>query len=291
MRLSDEQIRAFNDEGVLVVPGVLTPEDIAPLKAEYDAWIDGHARRLAATGKIANLHEDAPFDRRLALLYAQSPQITHGMDVMEARGEETFNVMRHPALLDAVEGLVGPEITCNPIQHIRAKPPAAVSDTGAGFYNVPWHQDAGVITEDADASNIVTCWLALVDATVENGCMEVLPGAHRLGFLPHVAGPTIREDAVPDIAPRPVPVKQGGVVFMHRHMPHRSTPNFTDRVRWSLDLRYQPTGVPTGRTAHPDFIARSAARPETALTDYAEWVAMWEDALAHPRGIAAHRVV
>jgi ectoine hydroxylase-related dioxygenase (phytanoyl-CoA dioxygenase family) len=289
MRLTDEQKRAFEDEGVLVVEGVLTPEDLAPLKAEYTEWIDRHARQLAATGRIANLHEDAAFEKRLALLYAQSPQITHGMDVAEVRGPASFELMRHPALLDTVEGLVGPEITCNPIQHIRAKPPAAVAGSGAGFYNVPWHQDAGVITEDADSSNIVTCWLALVDATVENGCMEVLPGAHRLGFLPHMAGPSIIPEAVPDLEPRPVPVKQGGVVFMHRHTPHRSTPNLSDHVRWSLDLRYQPTGAPTGRSAHPDFIARSQKAPSSVLTDAEAWSALWQDAFDNPRGEAVHR--
>lgn len=290
MQLTEEQKQAFQDEGVLVVEGVVPVEDLEGLKAEYGAWVDRQARRLAATCRITDLHEDAPFEKRLGLLYAECPKITHGMDVMEVRGPETFGLMRHPAILDTVEGLVGPEITCNPIQHIRAKPPASASGTDAGFYNVPWHQDAAVLTEDADASNIVTCWLALVDATVENGCMEVLPGAHRLGFLPHAEGPTIHPEAVPDIAPRAVPVKAGGVVLMNRYTPHRSTPNFSDHVRWSLDLRYQPTGQPTGRTAHPAFVARSASDPDAALTDHAAWDALWRDHLEHPRGASIHRV-
>lgn len=291
MRLTEEQKQAFGTEGVLVVEGVVPVADLEPLKAEYGAWIDCHARRLAATCRITDMHEDAPFETRLGLLYAQCPKIAHGMDVMEVRGPETFRLMRNGGLLDAVEGLVGPEIACSPIQHIRAKPPAASSSTDAGFYNVPWHQDAAVLTEDADASNIVTCWLALVDATVENGCMEVLPGAFRGGFLPHTAGPTIVPEAVPDIAPRAVPVKAGGVVFMHRHTPHRSTPNFSDHVRWSLDLRYQPTGQPTGRTAHPAFVARSASHPDSVLTGHAAWDALWRDHLDHPRGQAVHRTI
>lgn len=291
MRLTEEQVRDFQDEGVLVVENLVPAEDLAGLKNEYSAWIDGHARRLAATCRITDLHEDAPFETRLGLLYAQCPRIVNGMDVMEVRGPETFALMRHPGLLDAVESLVGPEITCSPIQHIRAKPPASASGTDAGFYNVPWHQDAAVLTEDADASNIVTCWLALVDATVENGCMEVLPGAFRRGFLPHSEGPTILPETVPDIAPRAVPVKAGGVVFMHRHTPHRSTPNLSDHVRWSLDLRFQPTGQPTGRTAHPAFVARSASRPGSALADHAAWDALWRDHLENPRGESAHRTV
>ena len=103
-------------------------------------------------------------------------------------------------------------------------------------------------------------------------------------------GTTIRPDLLPEIEPQPVPVKKGGVVFMHRWTPHRSTPNFSDGVRWSIDLRYQKTGTPTGRPFHPEFIARSHAHPEQELTDYAEWSRRWVEALENSRGIQAHRV-
>src|SRR5262245_53705025 len=133
MALSDEQVRAFREEGVLIAEGVLTEEDLAPVIAEYEAWIDSRACALAAEGKITELHQDAPFERRSALLYAQSPEILDGLDIMHARGPAMFAFLRNERLLDAVETLIGPEITCNPIQHIRAKPPAASSGEGAGF--------------------------------------------------------------------------------------------------------------------------------------------------------------
>src|SRR5579871_5335191 len=183
MSLSEDQVRAFREEGVLVAEGVLTEADIAPVVLEYADWIDRRARLLQTEGKITDLCEQEPFERRAACLYAQSPEITRDMDIMFARGPATFAFLRNKRLLDAVEALIGPEITCNPIQHIRAKPPAALSSEGAGFYNVPWHQDAGVTWEEADNSDILTCWIALADATVENGCMEVLPGAWKRGYL------------------------------------------------------------------------------------------------------------
>jgi ectoine hydroxylase-related dioxygenase (phytanoyl-CoA dioxygenase family) len=188
-----------------------------------------------------------------------------------------------------VECLVGPEITCNPIQHIRAKPPSEASTSG--YYNVPWHQDSAVTWEEADASNIVTCWIALVDATVENGCMEVMPGVFRSGYLPHHSGEggtTVRPDALPDAAPVAVPVKRGGAVFMHRCTPHRSTPNLSDKVRWSIDLRYQPTGQPTGRPFYPDFAVRS--RTHEIVPDYNLWAQRWVDALESSKGARMHRV-
>ena len=292
MLLSKEQVYAFREEGVLVAEGVLTDADISPLIQEYSDWIDRRARVLQAEGKITDLCEQEPFERRAACLVTQSPEITRNMDIMFARGPAVFAFLHNERLLDAVEALIGPEITCNPIQHIRAKPPAAVSGEGAGFYNVPWHQDAGVTWEEADNSDIVTCWIALTDATVENGCMEVMPNVWKHGYREHQAegGTTIRPDLLPDTPPRAVPVGKGGIVFMHRYTPHRSTPNYSSGVRWSIDLRYQPTGQPTGRPFHPDFVARSRSNPESVLTDHAAWANWWAEALAASEGMKCHRV-
>ena len=291
MDLTMDQVAEFRSEGVLVAENVLTDADLAPVIAEYSAWIDARARQLAAEGKISETYRDAPFERRLGLLYAQNTEIATGLDIMFARGKATFDFLRNERLLDAVGSIIGPEITCNPIQHIRAKPPSNASGEGSGFYNVPWHQDSGVTWLEADDSDIVTCWLALVDATVENGCMEVMPGAFKLGHLEHQAegGTTIRPDLLPNVTPQPVPVGKGGIVFMHRHTPHRSTPNYTDGVRWSLDLRFQPTGQPTGRPFHPDFVARSARNPDSVLTNHGEWSKRWVEALETSKGVKAHR--
>ena len=102
--------------------------------------------------------------------------------------------MRNDNLLDLLESLLGPELTCNPIQHLRSKPPQAYeSREGPSFHNVPWHQDAGVMMPEAEGSNVITCWLPLADAMVEHGCMEVLPGIGETGYLRHraVGGTTI----------------------------------------------------------------------------------------------------
>lgn len=292
MGLSAEQVKELREEGVLVAEDVLKDADLEPLIQAYSRWIDARARTLHEEGKISELHADAPFDRRVALLYAQSRDILNGMDLMEARLPEAFEFMKNDNLLDAVESLIGPEITCSPIQHIRAKPPAEVTGEGAGFFNVPWHQDAGVTWEEAENSDIITCWIPLVDATVENGCMEVMPGAWKHRYLEHQAegGTTIRPDLLPDISPRPVPVRKRGVIFMHRHTPHRSTSNHSRGVRWSVDLRYQPAGTPTGRPFHPDFVARSRTIPADSLIDHAEWSRLWIEALANPPTRSAHRV-
>jgi phytanoyl-CoA hydroxylase len=289
MALTAQQVSFFNREGYLTAEHVVTDNDLAPVIAEYEAWIDTRANDLHSEGMLPDLHEGEPFDRRYALLAAQCSKMADGMDIMQARGRAMFAFLHNQRLLDAVECLVGPEITCNPIQHIRAKPPSAVETSG--YYNVPWHQDSAVTWEEADDSNIVTCWVAMVDATVENGCMEVIPYVFRQGYLEHHAGEggtTIRPEVLPDVQSRAVPVKKGGVVFMHRCTPHRSTPNLTDRVRWSIDLRYQPTGQPSGRPFYPDFPVRSAT--ENIQPDYDLWVQRWIAGLEAGKGQRMHRV-
>ena len=86
-------------------------------------------------------------------------------------------------------------------------------------------------------------------------------------------------DVVPTAGgdPVPVPVKRGGALFMHRLTQHASLKNVSDGIRWSFDLRYQPTGKPTGRPAFPHFIARSRAHPETELRDWRDWAGLWAD--------------
>jgi hypothetical protein len=59
---------------------------------------------------------------------------------------------------------------------------------------------------------------------------------------------------------------------------HRALPNLSDGLRWSMDLRYHPTGQATGRPAFPGFVARSGSNPEAELRDPQAWARSWERA-------------
>ena len=65
---------------------------------------------------------------------------------------------------------------------------------------------------------------------------------------------------------------------MHRLTCHGSLPNRSDRIRWSLDLRYNPTGQHTGRPVFPGFVARSRRNPDSELDDPAVWAGLWRQA-------------
>ncbi len=293
MKLSEEQIEQYRREGYLVVPGVLTDDDLAPVIAEIDEFVDRRAAELKEQGKITHRFEGEPFERRYAKLYSQSKEIGNGLDIFFMRGQAMFRFLHNPNLLDVVESLLGEELTCNPIQHLRAKVPQAVKGNVPDYFqNVPWHQDAAVTWEEADPTEIITFWIPLVDATVETGCMEVIPGAFKLGLLRHQAegGTSIVPEEMPAIEPIAVPCPKGGVVIMNKYTPHRGTPNVSDIVRWSIDLRYQRTGEPTGRPFHPDFVVRSRTNPAGVLTDHSQWCALWMEALESSKGKRLHRV-
>ena len=275
----------------MVAEQALGDSDLDPVIDEYCAYIDDRVRSLFAEGKITDLHEDEPFERRLACVCGQNNEIHDDLDIMKLRGRASFDFLRNEHLLDAVEGIVGPEITCSPIQHTRAKLPQGLSPGGREPHVVPWHQDAGVTWEEADPYFILTVWIPLVDATVENGCLEIIPGVHGAGLLRHEGkgGTHIAPEEMPPGEPMPLPVRKGDIIMMQKEIPHRSLPNLTDEVRWSIDLRYQKTGTPTGRPFHPDFIVRSRSNPGSVLQDYETWRDLWIEALEKSKGIPAHR--
>ncbi|MDP7281176.1 MAG: phytanoyl-CoA dioxygenase family protein [Candidatus Poribacteria bacterium] len=290
MALTSAQIDTYHQQGFVLAKGILAPVDTQPVIDELETFIDRRANELQAEEKIANLCAEAPFDQRYGLLLKQSSEIGQGMDIMQMRGPATFDFLRNSNLLDAVESLVGPEITCNPIQHVRAKPPSNFGHS-SWSHGVPWHQDAAVMMKEAEGSNVITCWLPLSLSTIERGSLQVLPGVSKLGYLTHQkeGGTMIVPDLMPETEPAHLECDRGDVVFISRYTPHCSLPNPSDYCRWSMDLRYQPTGQHTGRTAHPDFVVRSAAHPEEVLTDHQTWCDLWIDAFENPRGVATHR--
>lgn len=293
MRLSVEQIIQFQTEGYLVVENALTEGDLQPVIDELAAYVDRRAKELKAEGKIQDLCEDQPFEARFVSLYEQSRHIGKGLDIMELRGKAMFEFLKNDNLLDVVECLLGSELMCNPIQHVRAKVPMRKTNGESDYFqNVPWHQDAGVTLEEADPSEIITFWLPLIDATAETGCMEVMPGVFKRGLLQHISegGTTIAPDLLPQVPPQLVPCPKGGIVIMHKYTPHRGTSNVSDKVRWSVDLRYHKTGASSGRPHHPSFVARSKANPGAVLEDHQQWCELWEDALTHSKGEKSHRV-
>jgi len=298
--LSFTQRRQFEEEGFLIVENVLDLDrDIAPVMAEYAQVLDGIATILADSGAISSAYKEMPFVARLIQVCVESgrnfpqefdisfPQtgVHHGTPIHV--GPAVFGLLTNPHLLDLVEDLIGSEIYSNPVQHIRMKlPMRAVAKTAySGLVSrIPWHQDNGVILPEADHSNILTVWMPLNEATVQNGCLQVIPRSHRRDLYSHCPtekGVAIPEPLLPLERATPLPMCPGSVLLMTPRTVHGSLDNVTEHeVRMSFDLRYQPIGQPTGRPAFPGFVARSAMHPAAVLRSPAEWARLWYEARA-----------
>ena len=294
MKLSADRIAQFEAEGYLLLRGVLSDGDLDPIVAEYEEHIARRADELLVEGKVTTLYADELFNRRLVSICRNNNEIYKELDIMHFRGRASFEFLINDNLLDMIEALVGPEISCSPIQHTRAKLPSDIL-CGGDPHVVPWHQDAGVTWEEADPYFIFIVWLPLSPARLENGCLQIMPKAHESGLMRHYIkqglGTVITDEELHVGEQLTLPPDKSDILFMMKETPHRSLENDSDTVRWSMDLRYQRTGTPTGRPWRPDFVARSKANPESELRDYDEWCSRWVAALEENRGkvIKSHR--
>ena len=315
--LTQGQVDQFESEGYVVIDDVFEPKsDFAPLMADYSDILDSVADDLLSSGQISSYDPAALFQDRVMDVVRQSGTLDLGpFDIILTQknirddtpiylGKPAFNILRNPRLLDVLEPLIGPEIYSNPIQHIRLKVPQNLHNEqnhwnqGLGVSNTTsWHQDGGVATADSDDTKMITAWVAITDVKEENGCLAVVPGSHLEGLAGHCVntagsgtGLVIPDDLIQLDRMTPVPVSAGSVILFARNTMHRALPNVSDSVRWSLDLRYQPTGQPTGRKFFPGFVARSRRDPSLELHDHATWVQSWHDARSRfaDRGMPKH---
>ena len=173
--LTSDQLDFYRTEGYLLVEDVIDPSVFDRLITEIDAIVDTAAQEAHADGELSELHANLPFAKRLVHIHAQlaDPEPLLRQVNGKLKTEGMFAILTQPALLDIVESVIGPEILAHPQFNLRAKLPNQDATV------VPWHQDLGYLQPDAEETFMVNFWIPLVDATPENGCMEVIAGSHR----------------------------------------------------------------------------------------------------------------
>ena len=275
MKATNEQLDFFKEEGYVIVEGGLTDGDLEPLIQDHNVIVDEIARDLHQQGKLTKLYENEPFDRRLARLADDCPEVDGCPEFGVTRRRGTFEFLRNENLVDLIEAFIGPEITCNAVSHVRPKMPST---------DVVFHQDAVFTTQQAQGILQVTVWVPLVEATPENGCLQVQPRVHQQRMVYWSYGQDL-----PQTERITLPMKKGDVLLVHKLTPHGSGPNNTDAVRWSMDLRYQKTGEPSPRPEWPSLVARSRRDPGSE-TVYQDWRDQWAAALEQrPKHISYER--
>ena len=264
MKVTSDHLSFFKEEGYVIVEDGLSDDDLEPIIQDHNLIVDEVARDLYDRGKIANLYAQEPFTKRLACLADECDEVDGCPDIGFTRRRNTFGFLRNQHLVDLIEPFIGPEISCNPVSHIRPKMPST---------DVPFHQDAIFTTQEAQGILQVTVWIPLIDVNEENGCLEVQPRVHQQRVVYWSFG-----EGLPQTERVLLPMQKGDVLFVHKLTPHGSGPNTTDQVRWSLDLRYQQTDDPSPRPEWPSLVARSRRNPDSE-TAYEDWRAEWAAAI------------
>ena len=154
----------------------------------------------------------------------------------------------HPGIVDVVSTIAGAHLpewdgaTKCMQSMLFFKPP--------GLQGQAWHQDERFIpTRDR---SLVGAWIALDNASVDNGCLWVLPGSHRTGQLfptrqhgqPDEFDPTDESYGFDESGAIPVEVDAGAVVFFNGYLLHRSLRNRSDRSRMALVNHYMNAWSP-----------------------------------------------
>lgn len=234
-RLTSEQVAGFDRDGFVVLPDVFGDDELAPLIEMTD-------RNEAATEEFLQSLDGG----RIAI--AETGAITFTVHLVE-REPVAASFARHPVFADLCHDLIGPDARLYWDQAVYKKPEKP--------RRFPWHQDNGYTF--VEPQQYLTCWVALTDATVDNGCPQVIPGLHRRGtYQHHYVDPLGFEiiETHPDATA--APVDKGGIVVFSSLTPHLTGPNTTDVVRKAYILQYAPdgaavlagdpaSGTPTGR--------------------------------------------
>jgi phytanoyl-CoA hydroxylase len=221
--LDEGEVRQYDQEGYIVVPGLLDPAATAKLRDELDRFVDE-----------ADAFLEQVKDGRLSI--AESGAITFSPHLV-VRSEQLRTLSAHPGIVAICTDLLGPDINLYWDQAVYKKPEKP--------RRFPWHQDNGYTY--VEPQQYLTCWLALTDATVDNGCPWVAPGLHRLGTLAHdfvePLGYECFTDPPEGISAVAAQVPAGGAVFFSSLTPHLTGPNTTSDVRKTYILQYAPTGA------------------------------------------------
>jgi phytanoyl-CoA hydroxylase len=213
------QARQYDERGFFVLEDALGRREVDALVAAIDP--------LEARGeeKLRDMEGGRFF-------IARADEITFTTHlVLQSRVLRDFTTSA--LLADVCADLIGPAVRLYWDQAVYKKP-----GTESPF---PWHQDNGYAF--VEPQQYLTCWVALTDATEENGCPWVVPGLHRRGTLAHeytdIGFVCLREpaDAVA------VPVRAGSIVVFSSLTPHSTGPNRTTAVRKAYIVQFAPVGA------------------------------------------------
>lgn len=246
-KFTREQIAEYHKNGFVILKGLLNPKEVELLrkKAKSDREMDNHSfQRDDGTGAKIRLS-----------LWNHPGNGIYGM------------IARSHKVVDSVEQLLEDEV-----YHYHSKMIMKEAKVGGAW---AWHQDYGYWYENGVLSpDLCSVFIAVDAATVENGCLQVLKGSHKLGRVNHVltgdqAGADL--DRVEEIKKRLelvyVEMEQGDAVFFHSNLLHRSDRNNSENPRWAMICCYNAKSNNPYKESHHPRYTPLAKVPDSAILE------------------------
>ncbi|QGQ97292.1 phytanoyl-CoA dioxygenase family protein [Paenibacillus psychroresistens] len=247
IEITEQEMKQYKELGYIIFNNLFSAEEMDKVRAIIDE-----------------------FDRESEMILRQKDR-----DFISSAGQINFTSglnFRSPELqqftadqrfVDITTTILGPDIKLYWDQSVYKRPEASK--------DFPWHQDNGYVPTEPE--QYVTCWIALDDATVENGCIWVQPGTHLKGFVTHIKTDLGWICYYGDIEGIPVELKKGSVVAFNSLLFHKSTPNRskTDTrkayiTQYSVDGSFNPITnkifqngpliAKDGKSAYTEFVTK-----------------------------------
>jgi phytanoyl-CoA hydroxylase len=245
-KLSPSLLDQFQHDGYLAFPDVLSPTEVATARAALSELVQRSVHDADFAFDAGGRNAQSKHSR----FFVQFEPTQQGIDIHTLTDHEIELRVRklmwfcevspffetlassHPRIRGVVESLLG----ANPIRFqdmALIKPPFIGSEK-------PWHQDNAYFAV-TPLEAVLGVWIALDDATADNGCMHVLVGEHKLGPRKHYhrTDCEIILDRLNPARAVPVELPAGGAMFFAGMLPHRTPPNASPHRRRALQFHYR----------------------------------------------------
>ena len=226
--LSESRRRQLDDDGFTVLERVFSTQDMDAVAESIESFRERHEATLREKGGAEGI--------------SRAGEITF-TDHLAEKNPALLAFCRRPEIAELSVELLGPDIDLYWNQSVFKMP--------EGEKPFPWHQDDGYTP--VTPSPYLTLWIALSDATIENGCIWVLPGSHKKGLAPHESTP-IGLSCHPLDDPDqgiPVPVPAGSMIAFWSLTMHKSAPNVSKDTRKAYIVQCSAHGLKYAKTGEP----------------------------------------
>ena len=247
--LTPEQIAAYHQDGYLVIPKFLAQPEVDKLYgiATGDSTLQKHA---------FDLNDQAGKKTKLTLWYTP--------------GNDAYGLLtKSRRMVDSAAALLEGDA---PVCHFHSKLMQKEPKVGGAW---EWHQDYGYWykNEFLLPNQMLSIMVAITDASISNGCLQVIKGSHKLGRIEHgFAGEQVgASQHYVDLALQTMPlvyveINAGDALIFHSNLLHRSEANTSDRPRWSLISVYnRSSNIPYNEPSQSSTIPLEAVPDEALL--------------------------